>query len=111
MTTTVFNTKIGEIENKISDTNSLVTTTNLNTKISEIESKTPDHAKYIAPQEFNKYTGENFAARLTQANLVSKIDFDNKLISFCRNVTSNNTKSLEVLKKLDSLTTKVYIFS
>ena len=42
---------------------------------------------------------------------MSKIDFDNKLISFCRNVTSNKTKSFEVLKKLDSLTTKVYIFS
>ena len=57
--------KIREIENKISDTNSLVTTTNLDTKISEVESKTPDHAKYITTKEFNKYTGENFAARLT----------------------------------------------
>ena len=29
--------------------------------------------------EFNKLTSENFAARLKQANLVTKTEFDNKL--------------------------------
>ena len=47
-------------------------------------------------------------ARLKQANLVNKTDFDNKLISFNRKITSNKTKYLEVLKKLNSLTTKYY---
>ena len=37
---------------------------------------------------------------------MSKIDFDNKLISFNRNITSNKTKYLEVPKKLYSLITK-----
>ena len=56
---------------------------------------TTDHDNYIATQEFNKLTLENFAVRLlVQANLASKTDipdipdfvkkadFDNKLISF-----------------------------
>ena len=30
--------------------------------------------KYIATQEFNKLTVENFAARLKQANLAMKVD-------------------------------------
>ena len=38
MTTAVLNTKIS-VENKISDTKSLVTTTVLNTKIEEVENK------------------------------------------------------------------------
>ena len=59
-----------------------MTATVLNTKISEVENKIPDHAKYITNQEFNKLMAENFAARLKQANLVNKIDFDNKLTSF-----------------------------
>ena len=102
MTATVLNTKVSEIEKKISDPSSLVTTTVLNTKISEVENKILDHTT----QEFNKLTTENFKERLKQANLVSKTDFDNKLISFNRKTTSNKTKYLEVQKKLYSLTTK-----
>ena len=96
MTTTVSNTKFSEVKKKIPDTSSLVTATVLNTKIGEIENKIPDHAKYISNQEFNKLTAENFAARLKQAGLLSKTDFDNKLISFNRKITSNKTKYLEV---------------
>ena len=87
-----------------------MTPTVLNTKISEVENKIPDYAKYIANQELNKSTAENFAARLTQANSVSKTDFDNKLISFNRKVTSNKRKYLEDLIKLNNLTTKYYNF-
>ena len=74
---TVLNTKISEVENKIPDTSNLVTTTVLNTKINEVENKIPDDFKYITTQEFNKLTAENFAARLKQADLVNKTDFDN----------------------------------
>ena len=42
MTTTVFSTKIGKFENKISDTSGLVTPTVFNTKIGEAENKMPD---------------------------------------------------------------------
>ena len=95
---------------KIPDTCGIVTPSVLNTKISEVENKIPDYAKYIANQELNKSTAENFAARLTQANSVSKTDFDNKLINFNRKFTSNKRKYLEVLIKLNNLTTKYYNF-
>ena len=54
MTTIVLNTKSSEIEDKIPNTNDLVTTTVLNTKISEVENKVPNHDKYITTPEFNK---------------------------------------------------------
>ena len=82
----------------------------MNTKISEVENKIPDNSEYITTQEFNKLTAENIAARLKQADLVSKTDFDNKLTSFNRQITSNKTKHLEVRKKLNSLTTNDYNF-
>ena len=59
-----------------------MTTTVLNTKISEVENKIPDNSKYITTQEFNKLTADVFAARVKQADLVNKTDFDNKLTSF-----------------------------
>ena len=93
---------------KISDTSGLVTTTVLNTKISEVKDRVPDHSKYITTQELNKLTAENVAARLTQANLVNKTDFDNKLIRFNRKYTSSKTKYLKVLGKLNSLPAKDY---
>ena len=58
----------------------------------------------------NLITAENFAARLKQADLAKKTDFDNKLSSFSRQITSHKTKHLEVQKKLDSLITKDYNF-
>ena len=65
-------------------------------KISEVENKIRDHAKYITTPELNKFTAEKFTARLKQVNLVHKTDFDNKLPSFNRKITSNMTKYLEV---------------
>ena len=94
MTTTVLNTKVSEVDNKIPDTCSLVTTNVLKTKISEVGNKTTDNSKYITTQEFNKLTVEHFAARLRQANLVNKNDFDNTLISFNKRITLNKTKHL-----------------
>ena len=82
----------------------------MNTKISEVENKIPDNSKYITTQEFNKLTAENFKARLKQADLVYITDFDSKLTSFNRRITSNKTKHLEVQKKLDSVITKDYNF-
>ena len=59
----------------------------------------------------HKYlTAENFVARLKQAHLVNKADFDNKLTRFNKRITSNKTKYLEVKKKLNSLATNLYHF-
>ena len=76
-----------------------MTTTVLNTKINDAENKILDNAKYITTQELINLTGESFAARLKQANLVSKTDFENKLIKLNRKFTPNKTKYLEVQKK------------
>ena len=61
-----------------------------------MENKILDHAKYITTRKFNKLTAENFAARLKQVHLLNKTDFDEKLISFNKQITSNKTKYLEV---------------
>ena len=62
-----------------------MTTTVLNTKINEVENKIRDHAKDTP--EFNRLTAENLSARLKQVNLVNKIGFDNKLIRFNKKIT------------------------
>ena len=80
----------------------MVKKTDYDTKVSEIENKTTDHNhnRYITTSEFNKPTTENFKARLAQADLVTKTDFDNKLINFNRKVTSNKTMHLLVESEL-----------
>ena len=72
--------------------------------------KFPIILKILLLKNFIKLTAENFAARLNQCDLVNKTDFDNKLTSFNRQITSNKTKHLEVQKKLNSLITKDYNF-
>ena len=92
-------TEISEVENKILDTSSLVTATVLSTNIGDVEKTIPDLAKYISPYEFNKLTAEDFVIRLKRANLMSKTDFENKLISFNTKITSNEKKYFEVQQK------------
>ena len=131
-----YNTKITEIEDKISDSSSLVKKTDYNTKITEIEGKIPDisglatktalttvenkipsinglvkktdyntkitdienklnnhnHNKYVATSEFNTLAANVFNARLAQANLIAKTDFDAKLSSLNKKITANKTK-------------------
>ena len=73
-----------------------------NTKFSDLEIKLTDykHDKYITTTEFNKLTVENFAARLAEANLITKTDFDNKLTSLNKNITSNKPKYLVIENEL-----------
>ena len=87
-----------------------MTATVLNTKVSEVENKIPNNSLYITTQELDKLTSKNFEARLKQADLVNKTDFDNKLTSFNKRITSNKTKYLVIQKKLDSRITKDYNF-
>ena len=65
---------------------SLVEKTDYNTKITEIEKKLTAHNndKYITTPEFNKLTADVFNAKLAQASLVTKTDFDAKLWSLNR---------------------------
>ena len=79
----------------------LLKKTDYNIKVNEIEKKITDHSydKYITTPEFNKLTAENFAARLAQVNLVTKTDFDDKLINLNKKTNSNKTKHLIVENK------------
>ena len=116
MTTTVLNTKISEVENKIPDTSSLVTTTILNTKITEVENKTPSFSGLVKKTDYdakikdiegkrfttadnNKFTGDIVAVKVKQKELVSKSDIDKKLINIHKKITSNKTKHIEADKK------------
>ena len=60
-------------------------------KLVNLKKKFTDHkyGKYIATPEFNKLTAGNFAARLAQANLMTKTGFDAKLSNLNRKITSN----------------------
>ena len=75
--------------------------------MSELEKKITDHkhGKYITTLECNKLTAENFAARLVQANLITKTDFDVKLSSLNGKITSNKTKNLLTENQLKKLKT------
>ena len=109
-TKTILNTIISEVKNEIPSISGLATTSALtavekkipsvsnlakkidyDTKGSEIEKKLTDHNhdKYITTPEFNKLSAETFAARLAQANLIAKTDFDAKLSGLNRKITSN----------------------
>ena len=85
-------------ENKIPDVRSLVKKTDYNTKITEIENKLTNHNhdKYIDTQEFDKLATDVFNARLAQVNLITKADFDAKLSSLHRKITQNKIKHLLV---------------
>ena len=61
--------------------------------------------KYITTPEFNKLIRENFDARLAQADLVTKTDFDNKMSNLNRLTVLNERKNLVIeneLKKLEA---------
>ena len=75
------NSALTAVENKIPDVSSLVRKTDYNIKISEIENKVSDrdHDKYITTPEFNILAARSFNARLAQADLVTKTDFDVRL--------------------------------
>ena len=55
----------------------------------KLKKKDTDHShnKCITIPECNKQTAENFAARLAQANLVTKTDFDDKRTNLNKKLT------------------------
>ena len=93
------------VENKMYNISSLVKKANYDAKITEIEKKLTDHNhdKYITTPEFNNLAAGDFAARLKQADLVTKTDFDRKLRSLNQKINSNKTKHLFVENELKKL--------
>ena len=95
-------TALTAIENKIPDISSLFKTANYETKINDPEKKLTDHNhdKYITNPEFNTLAASVFHGRLAQVNLITKTDFDAKLSSINKKITSNKSKHLLVKNEL-----------
>ena len=72
-----------------------------------LKKKLIDHNrdKYLTTPEFNTLAADLFNARLAQANLITKTDFDAKLSSLNRKITSNKSKHLLVENELEKLKT------
>ena len=64
----------------------MVKKTDYDTKVTETENKfnNHNHDKYITTPEFNTLAADVFNARLSQANLITKTDFDATLSSLTR---------------------------
>ena len=106
ITSLATNSALTAVENKIPDVSSLVRKTDYNTKISDIEKKVSNHnhEKYITTPEYNTLVARVFNARLAQVDLVTKTDFDVRLQNLNKKIKSNKTKNLLVeteLKKLE----------
>ena len=107
-------TALTTVDYTIPDVGNLVKKTDYNTKVTEIENKlnNHNHDKYITTPEFNTLAADAFNARLPRANLVTKADFDAKLSSFNRKITSNKTRHILVeieLKKLKTFDLSYFI--
>ena len=89
------NSTLTAVENKIPDVSSLVKKTDYDIKISDIEKKITDHNhdKYITNPEFNTLAARVFNARLAQADLITKTDFDAKLKKNSDRAASNKTSA------------------
>ena len=77
-------TALTTVDNEIPDVSNLVNKTDYNTKVADIENKLTNHNhdKYIDTSEFNKLAADVLNARILQANVKTKTDFDAKLSSF-----------------------------
>ena len=77
------------------------------TKITEIEKKLTDHNhdKYITTPEFNTLAADVFNARLAQANLVTKTGFNNSASSLESKIAANKTKNDSIENKFKKLKT------
>ena len=87
-------TALTTVENKIPSISGLVKKADYNTKIIDIENilNNHNHDKYVATSEFNTLAANVFNARLAQANLITKTDFDAKLSSLNKKITANKAK-------------------
>ena len=98
-------TALTTVENRLPSVSSLVKKTDYNTKITEIEKKLTDHNhdECITTPEFTNLAKDVFNARLAQANLITKTDFNAKLSRLNREITENKTENLLVENELNKL--------
>ena len=84
-------TVLTAVENKIPSVSSLLKKTDYDTKIPEIEKKLTDHNhdKYITTLEFNTLAAD---WQISRSQFDNKNDFDAKLSSLNRKITPNKSK-------------------
>ena len=70
-----------------------------------------NHDKCIDTSKFNALVANVFNARLAQANLITKTDFNTKLSSFNRKITQNISKHLLVQNELNKLKLLILVIS
>ena len=102
------NSALSTVENEIPNVSNLVKKkSDYDTKILKSEKKVTKHNydKYITTPEFNKLIAENFAARLAQTHIITKTDFDNRLMSLNRKINSSKTKHALVENEFKKLQT------
>ena len=87
-------TALTAVENKIPSVSYLVKKTDYDTKIIEIEKKLTDHNhdKYSTTPEFNTLSPDVFNARLAKAKVVAKTNFDNTVSRLNNKIAVNKTK-------------------
>ena len=100
-------TALTTVENKIADVSSLVKKTDHNTKVTEIENKlnNHNHDKYITTSEFIALVADVFNARLAEADLVTKTNFDNTVSSSNRKIAKNKSQNESIENELKKLKT------
>ena len=78
-----------------------------NTKVTEIKNKlnNHNHDKYITTPEFNTLAADVFNARLSQASLVAKTNFDNIESNLDSKIAKNKTKNKSIENEFKKLKT------
>ena len=90
------NVALTTVGNKVPNISTLVKKTDYIANINEVEKKLTDHNhdKYVTNSEFKHLAEGVFTARLEHVNLVTKTNFDTKLIKISKKLNSNKTKHL-----------------
>ena len=103
------NAALTAVENKIPNISNLIKKTDYSTKITETKKNLTDHNhdEYVTTPEFNSSAADVFNARLAQTNLITKTDFDAKLLTLNRKIISNKSKHLIVENELKKLVIEI----
>ena len=105
MSSLVTKNALTAVENPIPDVSTLVKKTNYDTDISEPEKKLTNcnHDKYITNPELNTLAATVFNARLPQANLITKTDFDNRVSRLDSKIAAIKLKNESIENELQGL--------
>ena len=99
-----YNTKITELENKITDTSNLVKKSDYNTKITESKNKTPDTSNLAT-----KTTLTTVANKVpSTSNLVEKTDYNTKITEIKKKLTAHKHDEYIVTSNFNTLATNLF---